>query len=126
MSDVPSHLRYTAEHEWITTAEPGEVGTVGITASAAAALGDIVYLELPTVGSAVEAGAVVGEVESTKSVSELFSPVSGTVVDVNQTAVDDPSVVNAAPYGEGWLFTVEVSAPGALISAEEYAAQITD
>jgi glycine cleavage system H protein len=122
MSHVPSNLQYTAEHEWIDT----DAGRIGITANAAEALGDIVYLELPTVGSEITAGAVVGEVESTKSVSELFSPVSGTVVDVNQAAVDEPSVVNQDPYGAGWLFTVEVTSAGDLLSAEEYAAQITD
>jgi glycine cleavage system H protein len=122
MSNVPSNLQYTAEHEWIDV----EAGRIGITANAAEALGDIVYLELPTVGSEITAGAVVGEVESTKSVSELFSPVSGTVVDVNQAAVDEPSVVNQDPYGAGWLFTVEVTSTGDLLSAEEYAAQITD
>lgn len=123
MSDVPAHLQYTAEHEWIDGEAPA---TVGITKNAADALGDIVYLELPTVGSEIAAGAVVGEVESTKSVSELFSPVSGTVVEVNQAAVDEPSVVNADPYGEGWLFRVDVTGTGALLSAEEYAASITD
>lgn len=122
MSDVPENLQYTAEHEWIEGTGPA---TVGITKNAADALGDIVYLELPTVGSEIAAGAVVGEVESTKSVSELFSPVSGTVVEVNQAAVDDPSVVNSDPYGAGWLFRVEVTSTGALLSAEEYAATIT-
>jgi glycine cleavage system H protein len=123
MSDVPAHLHYTAEHEWIEGEGPA---TVGITKNAADALGDIVYLELPTVGSEIAAGAVVGEVESTKSVSELFSPVSGTVVEVNQEAVDEPSVVNADPYGAGWLFRVDVTSTGTLLTAEEYAAQITD
>jgi len=123
MSDVPANLQYTAEHEWIDGEAPA---TVGITKNAADALGDIVYLELPTVGSEIAAGAVVGEVESTKSVSELFSPVSGTVVEVNQAAVDEPSVVNADPYGAGWLFRVDVTGTGALLSAEEYAASITD
>jgi len=123
MSDVPSHLQYTAEHEWIDGEQPA---TIGITRNAADALGDIVYLELPTVGSEIAAGAVVGEVESTKSVSELFSPVSGTVVEVNQEAVDEPSVVNADPYGAGWLFKVDVSSTGELLTPEAYAAQITD
>lgn len=123
MSDVPRHLQYTAEHEWIDGAQPA---TIGITRNAADALGDIVYLELPTVGSEIAAGAVVGEVESTKSVSELFSPVSGTVVEVNQDAVDEPSVVNADPYGAGWLFKVDVTSTGGLLTAEEYTAQITE
>lgn len=122
MSDVPENLQYTAEHEWIEGTGPA---TVGITKNAADALGDIVYLELPTIGSTIAAGAVVGEVESTKSVSELFSPVSGTVVEVNQAAVDEPSVVNSDPYGAGWLFRVDVTETGSLLSAAEYAATIT-
>ncbi len=117
--EIPTTLQYTAEHEWIDAGSPV---TVGITAVAADALGDIVFLELPAVGAQIEAGAVIGEIESTKSVSELFSPVSGTVVEVNQGAVDDPSVVNADPYGEGWLLRVEVTSTGALLTAEEYAA----
>ncbi|WP_019135709.1 glycine cleavage system protein GcvH [Cellulomonas massiliensis] len=119
MSELPTTLHYTAEHEWL---EDGAPSTVGITAQAAEALGDIVYLELPAVGSSVEAGAVVGEIESTKSVSELFSPVSGTVVEVNQAAVDDPSLVNSEPYGAGWLLKVDVTSTGPLLTAEEYAA----
>lgn len=118
MSQTPTHLQYTAEHEWIDTA----AGTIGITATAADALGDIVYLELPEVGATVTAGAVIGEVESTKSVSELFSPVTGTVTEVNQAAVDEPSVVNSDPFGAGWLFKVAVESTGPLLSAEEYAA----
>ncbi|GHS85915.1 glycine cleavage system H protein [Actinomycetota bacterium] len=116
---VPAHLQYTAEHEWIDSASPA---TIGITATAADALGDIVYLELPEVGAEIDAGAVIGEIESTKSVSELFSPVAGTVVEVNQEAVDDPALVNSDPYGAGWLLRVEVTTTGALLSAEEYAA----
>ena len=118
-AELPPTLQYTAEHEWVDDASPA---TVGITAVAAEALGDIVFLELPAVGTEVEAGAVVGEIESTKSVSELFSPVTGTVVEVNQAAVDDPAVVGSDPYGEGWLLRVEVSATGPLMSADEYAA----
>jgi glycine cleavage system H protein len=122
MSETPTHLQYTAEHEWIDTTGPAGVSTVGITATAAEALGDIVYLELPEVGAAITAGAVIGEVESTKSVSELFSPVTGTVAEVNQAAVDEPSVVNSDPYGAGWLIKVEVESTGALLTSEEYAA----
>ncbi len=122
MSTVPPQLQYTAEHEWIDSGSPV---TIGITATAADALGDIVYVELPTVGAELAAGSVIGEIESTKSVSELFSPVSGTVVEVNQAAVDDPSVVNADPFGAGWLIRVDVTATGALLSAEEYAAQVS-
>ncbi|PFG41470.1 glycine cleavage system H protein [Isoptericola jiangsuensis] len=118
MADFPANLRYSVEHEWIDDASPA---TVGVTSVAADALGDVVYLELPEVGATIEAGTVVGEIESTKSVSELYSPVSGTVVEVNTAAVDDPAVVNADPFGAGWLFKVEVSAEGQLLSAEEYA-----
>lgn len=118
MSSIPADLQYTAEHEWLTTGDPA---TIGITASAAEALGDIVYLELPEVGSQVTAGAVCGEVESTKSVSELFSPVTGTVVEVNDAAVADPALVNSDPYGQGWLLRVEVVAAGPLLSPQEYA-----
>jgi glycine cleavage system H protein len=114
----PADLQYTADHEWYAAGSPA---TVGITDVAADALGDIVYLELPAVGDEIAAGAVVGEIESTKSVSELFSPVSGTVVAVNQAAIDDPAVVNGDPYGAGWLLKVEVSGTGQLLSAEEYA-----
>ena len=92
-------------------------------AIAADALGDIVYLELPAVGEEIIAGAVVGEIESTKSVSELYSPVSGTVVEINQAAVDDPSVVNSDPYGAGWLLKVDVASTGPLLTADEYTAQ---
>ncbi|MCL3860923.1 glycine cleavage system protein GcvH [Actinotalea sp. K2] len=117
MSAVPSELKYTAEHEWLTDSEPA---TVGITANAADALGDVVYLELPAVGDAVTAGQVCGEIESTKSVSEIYSPVSGTVTEINGGAVDDPSLVNSDPYGEGWLFRVDVTSAGPLLSAQEY------
>jgi len=120
MTELPTHLHYTVEHEWLDDAVPA---TIGITAIAADALGDIVYLELPGVGEQITAGAVVGEIESTKSVSELYSPVSGTVAEINQAAVDDPSLVNSDPYGQGWLLKVEVDSTGPLLTAEEYSAQ---
>lgn len=119
-AELPTHLHYTVEHEWL---DDGAPATVGITGIAADALGDIVYLELPAVGEEINAGAVVGEIESTKSVSELYSPVSGTVVAINQAAVDDPSVVNSDPFGEGWLLKVDVTSTGPLLTAEEYTAQ---
>ena len=119
-TDLPTDLHYTAEHEWL---QDGSPSTIGITATAADALGDIVYLELPAVGEDLVAGAVVGEIESTKSVSELYSPVSGTVVEINQSAVDDPSVVNSDPYGAGWLLKVDVASTGPLLTSQEYAAQ---
>ncbi len=117
MPSFPENLKYTAEHEWVLEGDPS---TVGVTATAADALGDVVYLELPAVGDVLSAGAVVGEIESTKSVSELYSPVSGTVIAVNDAAVADPSVVNSDPYGEGWLLKVEVTGAGPLLTAAEY------
>jgi len=118
--ELPAHLKYTAEHEWLDDASPA---TVGITSVAADALGDIVYLELPAAGESLTAGAVIGEIESTKSVSELFSPVSGTVIEVNQAAIDDPSLVNSDPFGAGWLLRVDVTETGPILTAVEYAAQ---
>ena len=119
MTQIPTDLRYTAEHEWVREGDPA---TIGITATATEALGDIVYLELPQPGTALTAGAVCGEIESTKSVSELFSPVTGTVVAANLEAIADPSLVNADPFGRGWLLKVTVEATGKLLSPDEYAA----
>ena len=121
MTSFPEHLQYTAEHEWLAQGSPA---TIGITATAAEALGELVYVELPGVGEQVTAGAVCGEVESTKSVSELFSPVTGTVVEANQAAIDDPALVSSDPYGEGWLLRVDVSETGPLLTADEYRAQV--
>lgn len=119
MATFPAHLRYSTDHEWVDDSVPA---TIGITDTATEALGDIVYLELPSVGDTVTAGEVIGEVESTKSVSELFSPVSGTVVEVNRAAVDDPEIVNTDPYGDGWLIKVQVAEEGELLDAEDYEA----
>lgn len=119
MADFPENLKYTTEHEWLDGSTPA---VIGVTDVAAEALGDVVYLELPEVGAEVEAGAVVGEIESTKSVSELYSPVSGTITEVNAEAVANPEVVNQDPYGKGWLFKVEVTGTGELLTAAEYAA----
>ncbi|GHF84343.1 glycine cleavage system protein GcvH [Streptomyces filamentosus] len=118
----PQQLRYSKEHEWLTDAVDG-VATVGITEHAANALGDIVYVQLPEVGATVTAGEECGELESTKSVSELYSPVTGEVVEANQDVVDDPALVNTAPFEGGWLFKVRISdEPGDLLSADEYTA----
>lgn len=100
-------LKYTAEHEWI--AVDGDIATVGITDYAADKLGDVVYVDLPTVGATVTAATVVGEIESTKSVGELFAPLDGAVVEANDAVVDDPSLVNSDPYGDGWLVRIRVS-----------------
>ena len=119
---VPSDLQYTAEHEWVRV--EGDVVTVGITQYAADALGDVVYVDLPAVGANLTSGAVVGEVESTKSVGELFAPVEGEVVEANQAVVDAPETINADPYADGWLVKVRVAATPALMSADEYRALI--
>jgi len=100
----------------------GSPATVGVSAVAAEALGDVVYVELPEPGASLTAGEVCGEIESTKSVSELFSPVTGEVVEVNDAVAADPSIVNSDPYGAGWLFRVTVAEEGPLLTAEEYAA----
>ncbi|WP_327288579.1 glycine cleavage system protein GcvH [Streptomyces sp. NBC_01198] len=124
MSINPEQLRYSKEHEWLTASEDG-VSTVGITSHAADALGDVVYVQLPEVGATVAAGESCGELESTKSVSELYSPVSGEVTEVNQDVVDDPSLVNSGPFEGGWLFKVRVSGEDAdLLTAAEYDAFI--
>jgi glycine cleavage system H protein len=126
MSINPEHLRYSKEHEWLAP-HKAEVATVGITSHAADALGDVVFVELPEVGSTVTAGEPCGELESTKSVSELYSPVSGEVTEVNSEVVDDPSLVNSAPFEGGWLFRVRVTQEAdELLSAAEYDAFIAD
>ncbi|WOX12730.1 glycine cleavage system protein GcvH [Streptomyces sp. NBC_01478] len=118
----PQQLRYSKEHEWLSVAEDG-VSTVGITEFAANALGDVVYAQLPDVGSTVTAGESCGELESTKSVSDLYSPVGGEITEINEDVVNDPSLVNSAPFEGGWLFKVRVAEePGDLLSADEYTA----
>ncbi|MFK4761081.1 glycine cleavage system protein GcvH [Microbacterium sp. ZW T5_45] len=107
MTDL-SALTYTEEHEWID-ASAGSVVAIGITDYAAEKLGDVVFVELPAVGTEITAGSVVGEIESTKSVGELYAPVSGTVVEINDAVVDDPSLVNAEPFAAGWLIKVSVT-----------------
>lgn len=119
-SEIPDEFRYTAEHEWV--AVDGDVATVGITAFAADQLGDVVYLDLPELGEQLTGGAIIGEIESTKSVSELFAPLSGEVVEVNQAAVDDTGLVNSDPYGDGWMLRVRFTELPALLTADEYAA----
>jgi glycine cleavage system H protein len=108
---IPEHLRYTAEHEWVTPAEPPTTVRVGITHFAQDALGDIVFVQLPEVGTAVEAGQPLGEVESTKSVSEIYAPVTGTVVASNDQLAHEPELVNTDPYGAGWLVEIEPAEP---------------
>ena len=119
-----SELKYTAEHEWVLV--EGSIATVGITAYAADKLGDVVYVDLPNVGSDVSESTVVGEIESTKSVGELFAPVNGSVVEANQSVVDDPSLVNSDPLGDGWLIKVEFTELPELLGFDEYTALTGD
>jgi glycine cleavage system H protein len=108
--NFPDDLRYTQEHEWVRV--DGTTARVGITDYAQDALGDVVYVDLPQVGTTVAAMASCCEVESTKSVSEIFSPVSGTVAEINTDLSDTPQMINEDPYGKGWIFAVEMSDPG--------------
>ncbi|MCJ8505405.1 glycine cleavage system protein GcvH [Kocuria flava] len=127
MSTVPADLSYTAEHEWIAAPDAEGAVRIGITDHAQSELGDVVFVQLPEVGEVVEAGAAVGEIESTKSVSDIFAPVAGEVVAVNERLQDEPGVVNSSPYGDGWLFAVRPSAEdhrAGLLDAEGYTAQI--
>ena len=117
----PTDRSYTPDHEWVLV--DGDTATVGITRYAADQLGDVVYVDLPSAGSAVAVGAVVGEIESTKSVGELFAPVDGDVIEANQAVVDDPSIVNRDPYGDGWLMRVRFAELPTLLTAEEYASR---
>jgi len=121
MSNAPENLKYTKEHEWVEV-RPSGVVRMGITDFAQGALGDIVYIQLPTVGDSLTAGAVCGEVESTKSVSEIYAPVSGKVVAINDALDKNPEIMNSDPYGAGWIAEVELSTdPLDLLSAAEYA-----
>ncbi len=121
MSEAPLALRYTKEHEWVMTTDVASRVRIGITDFAQSALGDIVYIQLPNVGEVLSAGKVCGEVESTKSVSELYAPVSGKVVAVNAALTANPEILNSDPYGQGWIVEVEVSGEEAgLLTAEEY------
>ena len=128
MSDLeyPAGLRYTAEHEWVRA--DGDVLRIGITSFAQEALGDVVYVSLPTVGDAVVAGDTCGEVESTKSVSDLYAPVSGEVTGVNSALDATPELVNSDPYGEGWMYELrptDAGAAQALLDVEGYTSQLS-
>ena len=121
MSNIPSDLQYTKEHEWVAAASAPLTYRMGITDYAQGALGDIVYVQMPMVGEKVTADSVCGEVESTKSVSEIFAPVSGVVVAVNGSLAQNPELINSDPYGNGWLVEIEVEvAPVGLLTSAEY------
>ncbi|GAB2512337.1 glycine cleavage system protein GcvH [Paramicrobacterium agarici] len=124
MTDT-SALSYTEDHEWLRI--EGSSVTVGITDYAAEQLGDVVFVELPDVGDEVEAGTVVGEIESTKSVGELFAPATGTVTAINDAVVDDPSLVNSSPFDQGWMLTIDVpELPEGLLDADAYAKLVSE
>jgi glycine cleavage system H protein len=126
MSDMyPENFRYTKEHEWVRV--EGDIGIVGITFHAQKELGDIVYVDLPKPGTLVEQGKTIGSVESVKAVSDLYSPVSGEVIAVNETLAAAPEKLNADPHGEAWLVKIRMSAPGEaaqLLSAAEYQSHV--
>ena len=122
MSSVPSELRYTKEHEWVQELTATRF-RIGITDYAQAALGDIVYIQLPKMGNDVSADKVCGEVESTKSVSEIYAPITGKIVMVNEKLESNPEVINSDPYGAGWIAEIEIFTPTLsekLLSAQDY------
>jgi glycine cleavage system H protein len=119
--NVPEELRYSSDHEWVS--RDGDIVRVGVTDYAQDALGDVVFVQVPTVGAEVKAGDAFGEVESTKSVSDVYAPVSGTVVEVNEALADAPQALNEDPYGEGWICAIRISDPSQLddlLDAEAY------
>ena len=121
---VPEELHYTPEHEWVALS--GTVASVGITDHAQRALGDVVYVSPPTIGARVTAGEPCGEVESTKSVSDLCAPVTGEVTEANPALADEPALINSDPYGGGWIFRVRLDGPaGGLLDSADYA-QLTE
>jgi glycine cleavage system H protein len=126
--NLPNELKYSEEHEWLKVEEGGRA-RIGITDFAQSELGDIVFVELPEVGGEVTAGEPFGSVESVKTVSELYAPVSGKVVEVNEALADSPENVNTSPYGDGWMIVVEMSDPSQvdqLLTAEQYKETISE
>lgn len=120
MSQTPDNVKYTKEHEWVLENADGSV-RIGITDYAQGALGDIVYIQLPKLNSSVKGGVVCGEVESTKSVSEIYAPVGGTIIRINEKLESNPELINSDPYGEGWIAeisSVEITEP--LLTSAEY------
>ncbi|HVF49774.1 MAG TPA: glycine cleavage system protein GcvH [Pyrinomonadaceae bacterium] len=127
MANIPEDLHYSKDHEWIRV--EGETGTIGITDHAQHALGDVVYVELPKVGDSFAAHEAFGSVESVKAVSELFSPVSGEVVEINETLQDDPEKVNTDPYNSAWMIRLRLKEAGeidSLLNAAEYEDYLTE
>ncbi|HEY2166313.1 MAG TPA: glycine cleavage system protein GcvH [Jatrophihabitantaceae bacterium] len=128
MSNIPDELKYTADHEWVRSVDGSNTVRVGITDYAQGALGDVVYVSLPAVGAALTKGEAFGEVESTKSVSDLFAPLDGTVTARNEALEQTPELINTDPYGDGWIVEVELSdaaSAGELLDAAAYGALAT-
>lgn len=126
MSELPGDLMYTTDHEWLRREEDGSV-TVGITDHAQSALGDLVYVELPDVGQEVEAGGDMAVVESVKAASDVYAPIEGTVVAINEALADDPEVINNDPYGDGWIVRLEPGGDeGELLTPDEYQSLLDD
>lgn len=127
MSNVPAELKYTKKHEWVSELTADGTVRIGVTDHAQSELGDVVYVDLPEVGETIDAEATFGEIESTKSVSDLFAPIAGEVVAVNEDLADAPETVNSDPYGAGWLIEVRPSDAAdleGLLSAADYEAEI--
>ncbi|HIY94255.1 MULTISPECIES: glycine cleavage system protein GcvH [Rothia] len=127
MSNVPAELKYTKEHEWVSELTADGTVRIGVTDHAQSELGDVVYVDLPEVGETIDAEATFGEIESTKSVSDLFAPIAGEVVAVNEDLADAPETVNSDPYGAGWLIEVRPNDAAdieGLLSAADYEAEI--
>jgi len=125
--EFPEDIKYIATHQWVKP--EGKGGTVGITDYAQDQLGEVVLVELPDVGSSVQKGAVFGTIESVKAVADLYSPVDGTVTEINEAVYDEPKLVNDDPYGKGWMLKVEMSDPGqpdGLLSASDYQATLKE
>ncbi len=125
MSDIPADLKYAKSHEWVRVS--GDAATVGISDHAQHELTDVVFLELPEIGRKVKAGEACAVVESVKTASDIYSPVSGEITEVNKAAVDNPALVNTEPYGNGWFYKIKLSTPAEvndLLSPEQYGAQV--
>jgi glycine cleavage system H protein len=125
MSNVPTDLKYAKSHEWVRVS--GDTATIGITDHAQAELTDVVFVELPALNRTVKAGEACAVVESVKTASDIYSPVSGQVVEINKAVVDNPALVNTEPYGNGWFFKIKLSNPAeaeALLTADKYKAQV--
>lgn len=121
--NIPSDLLYTKDHEWVKI--DGDIATVGITDFAQGELGDIVYVEIETEGETIDSGEVFGTVEAVKTVSDLFMPLSGEVVEVNEALESNPEVVNSDPYGDGWMIKIKITDKGdSLMSADDYSAEV--